>query len=179
MENLTVDDVYGAALYEAASDLGKTGEFIDAVKVIGTVFREQPDFFRLLRTPSIAPRERKEIAAKVFDGRVPHELLNLIYVLVDKRRLGSFAGIARAFEKQADAREGVSRGRIESATELSEEQLARFEEQTGRLLRRNVKLEPGVEPRLIGGVRIYVDGKFIDASVRGKLDELKEKIVNV
>ncbi|MDR2162728.1 MAG: ATP synthase F1 subunit delta [Clostridiales Family XIII bacterium] len=178
MENLTVDDVYGAALYEAAADLGKTAEFVDAVKSVGDVFRAQPDFFSLLRMPSIAPRERKDIATKVFEGRVPPEILNFIYVLMDKRRLSSFNGIARAFEKQADAHEGVSKGRIESATELTEGQLARFEEQTGRLLRRKVKLEPVIDRALIGGVRIYIDGKFIDASIRGKLDELKERIIS-
>jgi F0F1-type ATP synthase delta subunit len=60
---------------------------------------------------------------------------------------------------------------------LSAEQLARFEKETGRLLRRNVKLEPVIDARLIGGVRIYVDGKFIDASIRRKLDDLKETIM--
>jgi ATP synthase F1 delta subunit len=177
VENLTVNDVYGEALYEAVSDLDRTDEFVDAVRVMRDVFNEHPDFFLLLRTPSIAADERKQLAAKVFDGRVPPELINFIYVLVDKRRVGQFAGITSAFEKKADAKEGVSRGRIESAAELSAEQLARFERETGRLLRRNVKLEPVVDARLIGGVRIYVDGKFIDASIRRKLDDLKETIM--
>jgi F-type H+-transporting ATPase subunit delta len=176
LENLTVDDIYGAALYEAASGLGKTGEFVDAVKVMSDVFREQPDFFLLLRMPSIAPRERKELAAKAFEGRVPPELLNFIYVLVDKRRLAQFDGIVKVFEKMADTAEGISKGRIESAVALSHDQLARFEKETGRLLRKNVRLEPVVNARLIGGVRICIDGKSIDASVRRKLDELREEI---
>jgi ATP synthase F1 delta subunit len=178
VENLTVDDVYGAALYEAASDLDRTDEFLDAVRVMRDVFKEQPDFFLLLRMPSIAQEERKEIAAKAFGGSIPPELLNLLYVLIDKRRLGSFDGVTRAFEKKADAAEGVSKGRIESAAELTADRLARFEEETGKLLRRKVKLEPCVTPDLIGGVRIYVDGKFIDASIRGKLDDLKTKIMS-
>jgi ATP synthase F1 delta subunit len=178
VENLTVDDVYGAALYEAASDLGRTDEFLGATRVMRDVFREQPDFFLLLRMPSIAPDERKEIATKAFEGNVPSELLNLLYVLIDKRRLASFEGIIRAFEKKADAAEGVSKGRIESAAELTVDRLARFETETGKLLRRKVKLEPFVDPGLIGGVRIYVDGKFIDASIRGRLDDLKTEIMN-
>jgi ATP synthase F1 delta subunit len=178
MENLTVNDVYGLALYEAASELGKTDEFLGAARVIRDVFKEQPDFFLLLRTPSIAPSERKKLAAEVFDGRVPPELVNFIYVLMDKRRVGQFAGIVGVFEKKADAEEGVLEGRIESATELTKEQLARFENETGKLLRKNVRLKSEVDARLIGGVRIYIDGKLIDASIRRKLDELKEKIIS-
>jgi ATP synthase F1 delta subunit len=177
VENLTVNDVYGEALYEAASSLDKTDEFVDAVRAMRDVFRENPEFFLLLRTPSIAPGERKKLATEVFGGHVPPELLNFIYVLVDKRRIGQFTGVTLAFEKKADAKEGVSRGKIESAAELSAGQLARFEHETGRLLRRNVKLEPVIDARLIGGVRIYVDGKFIDASIRRKLDDLKETIM--
>jgi ATP synthase F1 delta subunit len=177
VENLTVNDVYGEALYEAASSLGRTDEFLDAVKVMRDVFREFPDFFLLLRTPSIAPGERKELATKVFGERVSRELLNFVYVLMDKRRVGQFSGIVSAFEKKADAREGVSRGRIESAVALSAEQLERFEKETGKLLQRSVKLAPSVNALLIGGVRIYIDGKFIDASIRRKLDDLKETIM--
>jgi ATP synthase F1 delta subunit len=178
VENLTVNDVYGAALYEAAASLGRTEEFIEAAKVVGDIFREQPDFFLLLRAPSIAPRERKALAESVFGGRVPNGFLNFIYILVDKRRVGQFEGIVRAFERIVDASEGVSKGRIESVTELTKEQLERFESETGRLLRRNVKLTPEVNPRLIGGVRIYVDGKFIDASIRRKLDDLRDEIIS-
>jgi ATP synthase F1 delta subunit len=179
VENLTVDDVYGAALYEAASSLGKTDEFLASVRAMRDIFRDEPDFFRLLRMPSIAAGERKELAGKVFGGRVPPELINLVRVLIDKRRIGSFGGITKVFEKLADASEGVSTGRIESAAEITEEQLGRFEAQTGKLLRRNVKLRPVVDPQLIGGVRIYVDGKFIDASIRGKLDGLRDQIMSV
>jgi ATP synthase F1 delta subunit len=176
VENLTVNDVYGEALYEAAASLGKTDEFIGAVRAMRDTFREQPDFLLLLRMPSIAQSERKELAAKAFDGRVSPELINFINILIDKRRVGQFEGISKAFEKKADAVEGVSKGRIESAVEISADQLSRFEEETGRLLHRKVKLDPTVDARLIGGVRIYVDGKLIDASIRRKLDDLKEEI---
>jgi ATP synthase F1 delta subunit len=178
LENLTVGSVYGTALYEAARDLGKTDEFLDAAKLMAEMFRNNPEFFLLLRTPSIAPAERRELARKVFDGRVPKELLNFIYVLIGKRRIGQFIGIVGAYEKAVNAFEGVSKGTIESAAPLSADQISRFETETSKLLRKNIKLEPIANERLIGGVRIYVDGKLIDASIRRKLDELKEKIIS-
>jgi ATP synthase F1 delta subunit len=176
VENLTVDDVYGTALYEAAAESGKTDAFVKSVEAMREIFKAQPEFFLLLRMPSVTPQERKDLAARVFEGRIEPELLNLLYVLVDKRRIGQFDGIARAFIKEAAAKEGVSRGTVESAAELTKKQVKRLEEETGKLLRRNVRLEPEVNPQLIGGVRIYVDGKLIDASIRRKLDELKEQI---
>jgi ATP synthase F1 delta subunit len=178
VENLTVDDVYGTALYGAAADLEKTGEFLDAIKMMADLFKSHQAFFLLLRTPSLSPSERKDLVRTVFDGRIPGELMNFLYVLLDKRRIGQFAGIAKAFEKAVNTHEGVSKGTIESAMALTEEQLTKFESETGKLLSRNVKLEPEINPALIGGVRIYIDGKLIDASIRRKLDELKAKIIS-
>jgi ATP synthase F1 delta subunit len=178
VENLTADDIYGTALYEAAADLGKVDEISEAVGVMSGLFESEPDFFMLLRTPSLPQSERKELARTAFEGRVPQELVNFLCVLIGKRRIGQFAGIARSFEKAKGVREGVSKGTIESAVALDGGQLERFESETGRLLGKTVRLEPKIEPSLIGGVRIYVDGKLIDASIRRRLDELREKIIS-
>jgi ATP synthase F1 delta subunit len=104
-------------------------------------------------------------------------LLNFIYILIDKHRIGQIRSIAKAFNRLADEREGVVKGDIYSVVELSEEQLARFEEETGKLLNKRVKLRNERDTSLIGGVRLYIDGKLIDASVRGRLNNLKERMV--
>ncbi|MGN0703890.1 MAG: F0F1 ATP synthase subunit delta [Lentihominibacter sp.] len=39
-----------------------------------------------------------------------------------------------------------------------------------------MRLTNEIDPRLIGGIRILVDGKLIDASVRKKFDDLGSRI---
>ena len=58
---------------------------------------------------------------------------------------------------------------------LSDEQMKKFEEDAGKLLSKKVKLHNEIDKTIIGGVRLLVDGKQIDASLRSRLDELRRR----
>lgn len=60
---------------------------------------------------------------------------------------------------------------------LSEERIVKFEEETTRLISEKVKLENEVDPYLIGGVKIMVNGKLIDASLRSRLKDLGSNLI--
>jgi ATP synthase F1 delta subunit len=177
MEDLTVNSVYGLGLYEAVRDAGVTEAAHKSIGELERVFKENPALFDVLRVPTIDGEKRKQIADEVFSGKIPAELLNFIRLLIDKRRMGSFFGIAKSFEKLVDERNGVTSGRIVTAIGISDEQMSRLEEETGRLLHKNVRLKEETDRSILGGCRIYIDGKLIDASLKTKLDKLKEKLL--
>ena len=52
-----------------------------------------------------------------------------------------------------------------------------MEEQAGKLLQKKIKLKNLTDPGLVGGVKIFVEGKVIDASVKGRLQDLKNLMV--
>ena len=177
MENLTVSSVYGTGLYDAARDLGAIDEFSVSLKKIREVLNENPDLMTLLQTPTVNASERKIIVQTIFKDSVSAEVLNFMYVLIDKRRIGQIVGITKAFEKICDEQRGITKGEILSAVPLSDSQIKKFEVETGTLLKKSVKLENRIDKSILGGVKIYFDGKLIDASIRNRLDELREKIL--
>jgi ATP synthase F1 delta subunit len=173
MAELVVDLTYGNALFQAAKEVGKVKPILeDAYGVLGVLERE-PDLLAFLNTPAIAAKEKKEVVARIFDGRISDELLNLLRVLIDKGRTRHYSKIVDTFKRLIDKEEGFSYGKILSVGPLSEERLSRFEEETGKLLKMNVKLENSTASDLIGGVMVYIDGKIIDASIKGRLKDLK------
>ena len=174
MESLNVDITYGTALFQAAEDLNNTEQIAVEANEIAGIFKENPQFFQLLKSPTFPGGEVKEIVRRVFEGKLAESLLNFLYVLIDKRRIGHFYGIVKAFEKCVDEKKGVTTGTIYSAVEIPEEKLKKFEKETGQLLQKNVELKNEIDKALIGGVKIYIDGKLIDASIRRRLDDLKE-----
>jgi ATP synthase F1 delta subunit len=99
-----------------------------------------------------------------------------MFILTDKRRIGAFHGIVKAYHALVNAELGVSVGTVYSAVPLSDDRRARLEEETGRLLNRSVRLENLTDEGVIGGVKIFIEGKLIDASVRKRLDTLKEQL---
>ncbi|MDR1136228.1 MAG: ATP synthase F1 subunit delta [Clostridiales Family XIII bacterium] len=177
MEALTVAVTYGTALFEAARDIGKVEAIAGELTDLEQIFKDEKAFFDLIRNPGIGAAEKKESINAVFKGRVEEELLNFLFILVDKRRFGQFPGIVKAFHKQMNDNLGISIGAIYSAVPLSDDRLGRFEEETGKLLRKNVKLENTVDAELLGGVKILIEGKLIDASIRKRLSSLKEQLM--
>lgn len=176
MAELTVDMTYGKALFLAAADVNKTELILEEAREILEIFQQNPDFDEFVRTPVISAAEKKQVIRNVFSGKICDELLNLMFILIDKRRAGEFKNIIRQYKKLLDESQGFSIGTIFSAVPLSGEQLAVFEEKTGRLIQKKVKLENKINSSILGGVRIFIEGKVIDATVRKRLNDLRESL---
>jgi ATP synthase F1 delta subunit len=176
MVELTVAATYGTALFEVARDLDKIETTDEALTALDRIFRDEPEFFHLLCSPGIDAPGKKDALKAVLTDRVDKELLNFLFILIDKRRIGGFHAIVKAYRAQVNENLGISIGTAYSALPLPEDRRRRLEEETGKLLKKNVRLENLIDSEIIGGVRIFVDGKLIDASVRKRLDTLREQL---
>ena len=78
MAELTVDRVYGEALYQVATELGKTEDILEEGLAICDIMDLEPDLERLMVNPTIAADVKKEILTNIFEGRISEELLNLL-----------------------------------------------------------------------------------------------------
>ena len=177
MAELTVESTYGKALYEAAVATDKVELILNEIEEIQKAFRAEPGFFEFLKTPVISGADKKEVIRKIFEGRISSEVLNFLYVLIDKGRGHNFEKIVAQYEKFMDSADGISTGTISSVVPLSADQLASFEEKTGKLLQKTVRLENRTDSSILGGVQIFIDGKIIDATIKKRLMDLKENLI--
>lgn len=173
---LAVAMVYGKALFDAASELDKVSEIKEEIKQLNEIFKAEDDFYMLLSNPSISDRQKKGIIKNVFEGRVMPEILSLMYILIDKDRVMFFNKIVKEFERLEGEANGITDGTAYSAVPLTKDQLEKLEQETGKLIKKNIKLANAIDKTLIGGVKIMADGKLIDASIRGRLNRLSAQI---
>jgi ATP synthase F1 delta subunit len=176
MAELTVEITYGKALFEAAKDVNKVEQILEEMNAVSAIFQQEPDFCEFFNTPVLSGPEKKKVIEKVFEGRISDELYHFLLILIDKRRTASFNRIAKEYQKLIDQEQGISAGTILSVEPLTDVQLNSFEEKTGSLLKKNVKLANKIEPSILGGVKIFVEGKVIDASIRKQLQDLEGRI---
>ena len=176
MEQLSVDMTYATALFEAAGDAGIQEQISEEAHGILDVFQEEPDFHRFFCTPGIPADEKKEVLTNVLAGKISSELLNFMCILVDKGRVRHFERMVRAYDTLLDQANGIASGEVFSAAPLSDDQIRRLEEQTGKLIGENVQLENHVGKSLIGGVRVQVAGKIFDASLKRKLEDMRSRM---
>ena len=176
MAELTVDMTYGTALYEAASELSKTEQIAEEAAQVLAVMEQEPDLRAFVNYPAISAEEKKKALQNIFGGQICDELLNFMFVLIDKRRMGQFQRIIRVYNDLLNHEEGIAYGVVYSAAPLDEGRLREIEEQTSKLLQENVKLDNEIDPDLIAGIKVLVEGKIIDASLRKRFDELASQM---
>ena len=176
MAELAVYLTYGTALVEAARDVGKEEQILEEAQAVVQLIEDEPDLHQFINYPGVSADEKKEVLKNIFEGRICEELLNFLYILVDKRRTMNFGRIIKVYKSLIEKEEGVSYGTVYSVVKLSDERIAELEEQTSKLLQMKVKLENEIDPSLLAGFKVLVEGKIIDASYRKKFDELASQM---
>jgi F-type H+-transporting ATPase subunit delta len=171
-----VDRVYATALFEAAREQGRLEPVREQLQQVVAAEAEVPELRELLRNPQIDPRARASALEDVRSGG--EDLLrNFLLVLADKGRTGSLEEIAREFERQIAEHEGIVHAELTTAVELSDEDAQTLLRQIEQSSGRKVEATRSVDPELIGGIVLQVGSHRLDASVRGRLEQLRRDLV--
>jgi len=102
---------------------------------------------------------------------------SFVNLLLDKRRVEVLRQLAAAFHRRDLAERGAAEGVVESARALDELELARLAAALGPRLGKQLELRNRVVPELIGGVRVLVESKMIDASVAGRIEGMRKHLL--
>jgi F-type H+-transporting ATPase subunit delta len=132
---------------------------------------------RIVGNPSVPLSRRQATIERLLAKRVSPLVLNLVRLLDQRGRLTLLPVVAADFDRLLDAMRGAVAATVTSAAPLEKDEIAaivaRLETMTGR----TVKLATAVDPSLIGGLTVRVGDRMIDASVRGRLERLRDQLV--
>lgn len=103
---------------------------------------------------------------------------SFVRLLFDRRRQDVLSGIGQAFKEKVYAETGRVEGICEVVRPLSDEDIKGLEESVGKRLGKTVVLTQRTVPELIGGVRVIVGARLFDASVKGRLEKLRERLMS-
>ncbi|NLK72874.1 MAG: F0F1 ATP synthase subunit delta [Clostridiales bacterium] len=167
---------YGKALFEVAQDSNSVDLFREQMDFIKGLFEKEPDFYELYKSPRINKDEKKKILREVFGDKVSDIVLNFLFVLMDKKRTSSFFSICKEYFRLTNEYNNIEEGTVYSAVSLSESQVKLLEEKLSQITGKSVRLQVIEDPSLIGGIKVKIGEKVIDASIQNKLKSLKETI---
>jgi ATP synthase F1 delta subunit len=167
--------VYAEALLEAAREQSRVaevqaelGEFVEAV--------ESSDELRsLLRNPQIEPLAKRDALATALADAEPL-VRNTLLLLAEKGRIAEAGEVKDELERLVAAQERVLGLELTTAVELSDEEAAKVVAQIEQASGRKVEASRSVDPDLIGGIVIQAGSQRLDASVRGRLDQLRQEL---
>jgi F-type H+-transporting ATPase subunit delta len=168
---------YTEALFELASDKGLVDEVHADVQKLAAQLSEGTVGSRLFDA-RIPLAERRSKVGQLIEGC--HELTrNFVELLFTKNRELVLADLAPAFRQRWLASRGAAEGYVESALALGSEEISELAAAIGAQLGKDVMLENRINSDLVGGVRVFVDNRLIDYSVKGRLAGLRRRMMEV
>ena len=85
----------------------------------------------------------------------------------------------KAYRKRYQEDEGISDAVVVSAVALTEEQKKTLLEKLEKLCQKKILLSEKIDPEVLGGLKVEVDGKTLDGTVSGRLKEIRKNVSEV
>ncbi len=170
----TTSREYAEALFELAVQENLIRETSDGVVTVESALLQMPQYKALLASPAIGKQERLDALDQVFRGKIPDILLGILRMMVARGHVSALSGMVRDYKELAREYRGESVAVVISAVPLTEAQTVALRQKLEKKLSRKITIRCQEDPDLIGGLRVEVDGRVIDGSIRNKLEEIKE-----
>jgi len=172
-----VHRVYARALYDAAKDRGDVEETRQELSDFVAAIRDVPELRAILRNPQIDPRA-KAAAIEAITGGIHDIVRNFLKLLAEKGRIVEVEEIERELDRLVAREQGQISVELTTAKELTDEEARDIVDQIAKASGRQVEATRKVDPSLIGGIVLQAGSFRIDASVRGRLNRLRQELVS-
>jgi F-type H+-transporting ATPase subunit delta len=167
---------YAEAAFQLASRDDALDAYGDGLDRAATMLADQK-VLELLRNPARPLRERTDLVDRLLAERVPDPVLRLIGLLVERGRVDRVAAVAGEYRRLLNRERGVVDAVATSAAPLTADETAALQRKVAEMTGRTVELRVEIDESLIGGLTVRVGDTLYDASVRGRLERLRSRLV--
>jgi F-type H+-transporting ATPase subunit delta len=167
---------YAEAAFELARRDGTLGRWQDDLRVAADLAAD-PALAGVLDNPAVAFLSRREVLEKLLGHRVSPEVLNLTLLLAKRGRISALPAVVAEYKRLVDHERGVVVATVTSAMPLEPAELESIGARIREITQAQVELDVRDDPELIGGITVRIGDRLIDASVRGRLERLRDRIV--
>ena len=171
--------MYGGSLYDLAAEEGLETRILGELDEVQKLLKQNPDYLRLLSTPSIPKKERCGLLDEALRDRVHLYVLNFLKILCEKGTLRELSGCARAYRIRYNQAHGILEATAISAVPLTEQQRAALHAKLESLTGKTIDLKTKVDAKVLGGIRLDIEGTELDGTVQNRLASLRRDITAV
>ncbi|MBQ6374686.1 MAG: ATP synthase F1 subunit delta [Clostridia bacterium] len=167
---------YGNGLYELAREEGLRDQLHDELQEIGAVIESQPEFIRLLSSRAIERDVRLNVVEDTFGGRAHPYVVSFMKLMVEKERIEAFGDCVKWFHQRYNDDFGIIEAEVTSAVPLDQPEYDALKARLDQMSGKNVSLICRVDPALLGGVRVEMEGRRYDNTIQNKLGRLRHSL---
>jgi F-type H+-transporting ATPase subunit delta len=130
-----------------------------------------------LDSPAVPFTEREAALRKALEGRVSPPILNLARLLAERSRLELLSSIAVQYRRLLNTQKGIIEAVVTTALPLTPDESRAVRDRVTAMTGTQVDLREEIDESLIGGLTVQVGDRLLDASVRGRLERLRNQLI--
>lgn len=170
-EAVTIARPYAVAVFRLAKEKNALAKWSEMLSLASAVIAD-PQMQAVIDDPKFISSDIERLVLAVCGDKLDESGINLIKLLVEYDRLAMLPVIAGIYEDLKAQDEGTLEAEITAAAALSDAQVKTLVGHLQTKFGKKVEASVKVDPEIIGGIKIVVGDTVIDASVRGRLQEM-------
>ena len=176
--SITSADRYSLALYELASENNILSQVEDQSLSILSLISSSKDFSNLIKDPTNSQEDLLKVLDNISnDNKFENLLKNFLSFLIIKRRFFYVKQILKSFIETCSKKRGELKAELKSAKELSCDEISKITDELTKNFSSKIKLNYKHDQSLIGGLVVQVGSTMVDTSIKNKLQQIENRMI--
>lgn len=164
---------YAEALFALACEEKSEKSYLLALEDAQKVLLGDPECMEFFTCPGIPLEERLSALERAFSS-LPVHIVSFMQLLCEKRRIALFEECIKEYRLLLNAAEARVTAKVTSAVALTDAELFALQQKLEKISGKTVLIESILDPDLLGGLTVEIDGTVMDGSLRHRLRRVKE-----
>ena len=176
--SITSAERYSLALFELSEENNLLSQIEDQSSSILNLIEQSEDFSNLIKDPTTSQEDLLKVINIISDNNKFESLFkNFLSFLIQKRRFFFIERILKSFIEICSRKRGELKAELKSAKELSNEEITKITEELTKNFSSKIKLNYKHDESLIGGLVVQVGSTMVDTSIKNKLQQIENRMI--
>tara|TARA_X000001036_G_scaffold229976_1_gene214868 strand:+ start:557 stop:1159 length:603 start_codon:yes stop_codon:yes gene_type:complete len=169
---------YSLALYELAAESNLLSQVEENSTALLNLISNNKDFANLIKDPTISSDILINVINKISESfNLENLFRNFLSFLITKRRFFYLEKILTNFSEICSKKRGEIKAEIKSAKELTQDEIRKITDELSNNFKSKIKLNYLHDQSLIGGLVVQVGSTMIDTSIKNKLQQIENTMI--
>lgn len=174
-----LEKVYADALFELANEENNLDTVYNELNAVCEILNANSDFVKLLGIPTVSNEEKKKLISNCFEKKLSDTVFNFLNVLCDNGRMKYYSSIIDEFKTLYNDKNGILEVEVITTVKLSENLKTKLLEKLSKNSGKKISLVEKIDPSIMGGIVLKYNNTQIDASVKARLDNMRQQIDSI
>tara|TARA_A100000164_G_C21676315_1_gene662119 strand:+ start:156 stop:713 length:558 start_codon:yes stop_codon:yes gene_type:complete len=178
--SITSAERYSLALFELSEENNLLNQIeVQALSLLNLI-NQSDNFSNFIKDPTINQKDLSNVINKIMEQNKFDTLFkNFLNFLVQKRRFFFVEHILKSFIETCSKKRGELKAELRSAKNLSSDEITKITELLTKNFSSKIKLNYEYDESLIGGLVVQVGSTMVDTSIKNKLKQIENRMIEV